>query len=780
MHSRRLGRRTWGALPLLAGAALGFYPGPALAHWCTNIYETPARLVVKPEQATIFPGDSGTLRVWVRNNFPYLVKNGELRAQNADFQVQVTPARQDILPGQDVAFDLQITRVGSSGDNDLRLQIRVFQDTGHGSSLKSWRGPTDPWVDQNPSEALVRSSMNSDQSKQLGAGKLAATYSEADGVGRLLELYGRPRLGYNSDGWWGDGDWFPPRTPDKYDFQLLRAGIELAMRRFDGFPDAAAVRQALTLAMDDPHARYRGTAALLAGYVFDNDAGVRARIQAMADSDPCVDADRCSHYSWTSSSGAQLMGRAGLLAAGDGSHESAVRAGLTNSDLGVRMVCAAALGLFGDDQAVTDSLIPLIADSFGFVELTAPYLLQLVVYDRRGPTGLDPVSFYGESTTCQSGQQRPCGTDEGECTAGTETCDPQGAWGACSGIPPGTESCNGLDDDCDGLTDEGLTPPACALQAGVCQGSTRACGGAAGFLPCDGTRYGTRYETDEVTCDGLDNDCDGLTDESLTPPACALQAGVCQGSTRTCGGAAGFLPCDASRYGPDYEPAETACDGLDNDCDGLTDEDLTGCCQEGAEQPCSTDEGECTRGVQRCDAEGVWGPCSGRMPEAEACNGLDDDCDGLTDEELQGPACELQAGVCQGSTQACGGAAGFMPCDASRYGPDHEPEETACDGLDNDCDGLTDEHPGCASPDGGEPDGGGPDGGDPDGGGTQTDEEIVLLGSCGCAAGGVPDAGLLLGLLGLLRLSGRLSSRRGPASSSRPGRAPRSACPPRR
>jgi MYXO-CTERM domain-containing protein len=167
-------------------------------------------------------------------------------------------------------------------------------------------------------------------------------------------------------------------------------------------------------------------------------------------------------------------------------------------------------------------------------------------------------------------------------------------------------------------------------------------------------------------CDGIDNDCNGLVDDNLTR-AC----------TGKCG--AGVETCKNGVWGgcTSAQPVAEICDGKDNNCDGVIDE---GCaCTDGDKRPCGNGKGQCTPGIQTC-SKGVWGECAGDVkPSEETCDGKDNNCDGVVDENVT-RACQTTCGT---GIETCADGI-FGNCTAQ------QPTAEICDGVDNDCDGVVD------------------------------------------------------------------------------------------
>ncbi len=306
-----------------------------------------------------------------------------------------------------------------------------------------------------------------------------------------------------------------------------------------------------------------------------------------------------------------------------------------------------------------------------------------------------PGETVPETQPCYTGE--PGTLDVGACRAGTQTCLADGTWAApCVGeVVAGAESCNGVDDDCDRDTDEGLAPPPADHQDGVCAGTQRVCQGEAGWAEPDYTAV-EHFEAVEVTCDGLDNDCDGRVDQDLGEgPRAAMQAGVCRGARQVCGGVEGWVEPDyASVAG--YEAPETSCDGLDNDCDDWKDN--------GLEPPLAElRHGVCAGTVKVCQHEAGWAePDYAALDHHEAvevtCDGRDNDCDGSTDEAeggepltrecYTGEEGTLGEGVCAAGTQECASEVAGETVWADECVGEVLPTDEENDPEDHDCDGY--------------------------------------------------------------------------------------------
>ncbi len=228
------------------------------------------------------------------------------------------------------------------------------------------------------------------------------------------------------------------------------------------------------------------------------------------------------------------------------------------------------------------------------------------------------------------------------CGAGTETCV-SGQWQGCDAPPEELDICDGLDNDCDGLTDPdceclpGMVQSCGSqLSLGSCHAGTQECDPSGHWSPCFG-EIGPIPEA----CNQLDDDCNGTVDDVSDPEICDGIDNDCDGQVdenlvQACSSACGLgqETCqDGSFQGCNAPPVlPDICDGLDNDCDGIADNDCD--CVPGDTMVCGdSDEGECSRGVQTCDDNGFWGSCEGdRGPSLEICDGLDNDCDGAVDE----------------------------------------------------------------------------------------------------------------------------------------------------
>lgn len=117
----------------------------------------------------------------------------------------------------------------------------------------------------------------------------------------------------------------------------------------------------------------------------------------------------------------------------------------------------------------------------------------------------------------------------------------------------------------------------------------------------------------------------GTAQVCYTGPTGTENVGVCVGGSQTCTNGA-WSSCIG-----EVLPAPTdACDTLDNNCNGMTDEFCA--CTPGATQPCGSDVGLCKKGTQTCSS-GMWGTCAGGTnPTTETCDGADNNCNGQTDE----------------------------------------------------------------------------------------------------------------------------------------------------
>ncbi|HMV69176.1 MAG TPA: MopE-related protein, partial [Myxococcota bacterium] len=310
--------------------------------------------------------------------------------------------------------------------------------------------------------------------------------------------------------------------------------------------------------------------------------------------------------------------------------------------------------------------------------------------------------------------------------------------------PDAAEVCGGVDDDCDGLTDDDDpdVDPA-SLRSwhrdrdhdgyGDAADPVTACAAPADRVEdasdCDDARADVHPGVTEV-CGGVDEDCDGLMDDA-DPDVSAATQGYYWSDLDDDGYGAGdpALRCvagpgevgngsDCDDLQPGAHPgAVEVCGGGDDDCDGAVDDDDPSVDTSGA--PTWYQDGDAdgwggTSTTQRCaqpvDHVGRTGDCDDGRAEvnpdaAERCDGADDDCDGLTDDADPSVAAgdlvdgwrDADAdgwGAGDGTTAVCPGHPGYAAqagdCDDS-LPLIHPDAQERCGAGDEDCDQLVDD-----------------------------------------------------------------------------------------
>ncbi|MBI4453758.1 hypothetical protein HY636_03890 [Candidatus Woesearchaeota archaeon] len=141
------------------------------------------------------------------------------------------------------------------------------------------------------------------------------------------------------------------------------------------------------------------------------------------------------------------------------------------------------------------------------------------------------------------------------------------------------------------------------------------------YLDCDDSNI-TIFSGAKELCDLIDNDCDKQVDEGFNVGTVCYSTGIGECLTEgnfKCAEDGKSTSCNALPK----EPTEEVCDGKDNDCDGIIDQELY--------QSCFT---ACGSGTETC-VNGEWISCSAPLPQVEVCDYIDNNCDSQTDEGVK-------------------------------------------------------------------------------------------------------------------------------------------------